>query len=236
MADVKLGCYRFGMSARFPVLLSAIFLSAFLAGCSARGQASCCRPGIAPTKSLFVVSHGSHAGLLLRRADIPDGAIPELDDLPDLGWIELGWGDADYYPSSEPTLLDGLNALFSSDGSVIHVSSVSGPDDLALPAETILEIPLCEDGFSKLVPFVSETFLRTKTGPAGPLRRGWYGVSLFYPSRRKFSIRNTCNTWVADSLRMAGCPVEGSPIVGSSLMKEAKRFGRPVDERKGRIR
>jgi hypothetical protein len=39
------------------------------------------------------VSHGWHTGLVIRRADIPEGIWPEPHHYADPAYVEVGWGD-----------------------------------------------------------------------------------------------------------------------------------------------
>jgi hypothetical protein len=58
-----------------------------------------------PLKTVYVVDHNNwHTGIVVRRQDIPDNLWPEHHDFTDFEYMEVEWGDRDYYRASEPTL------------------------------------------------------------------------------------------------------------------------------------
>ena len=56
------------------------------------------------TRSVFVVNHGWHSGIVIKKGDILEGVLPEVRDFPDAEYLEIGWGDRDYYQVPDPGL------------------------------------------------------------------------------------------------------------------------------------
>lgn len=57
-----------------------------------------------PSRKIYVVSHGWHAGIVVKRADIPAGVWPQHNEFPCAEYLEVGWGDRDYYKTPQPNL------------------------------------------------------------------------------------------------------------------------------------
>jgi len=70
--------------------------------------------------SIYVVNHGWHTGLIVRRADIPLGLVPETGDFPAADYR----GDWYYYQSGAPGLWLTLKAALWPTASVLHVVGV----------------------------------------------------------------------------------------------------------------
>jgi len=43
-----------------------------------------------PTKTIYLVSHGWHAGIVVKRADIPPGTWPQHNEFPGAEYLEVG--------------------------------------------------------------------------------------------------------------------------------------------------
>jgi uncharacterized protein (TIGR02117 family) len=174
-------------------------------GASAQSDWACppkdryCRP-------VYIVHDSWHAGIVLRRQDLTRKTLPELDDLPGAVFVEFSWGDKDYFPALRPGISLGLKAAFWSSGSVLHVVGLSSTVESFYPNAQIVELHLAQPAYSRLIAYLSGSFARPQTDKA-PAEPGLVANGRFYPSNRRFSVLNTCNTWVAEGLQTAGLPV-----------------------------
>jgi uncharacterized protein (TIGR02117 family) len=175
-------------------------LALLAAGCAASGP----NPGAAPDgPALYVAGHGMHTGLIVRTADLPPLAWPAQRDFPRAEYLELGWGDREYYQAEDFSLWLGLRALLWSTESAVHVVGFSGPAERAFPGSEIVPLRVSPEGFERMVAFIAGTFQDDgiRLGPGQ--REG----SVFYASDRRFHLFETCNTWVARALREGGLNV-----------------------------
>src|SRR5262249_47414098 len=75
---------------------------ALAAGCltsSAHREA----PGSERGRVAWVVDHGWHTAIVIRRADVDPAIWPEASDFPQASLIEISWGDRDFYMAAEGT-------------------------------------------------------------------------------------------------------------------------------------
>jgi uncharacterized protein (TIGR02117 family) len=154
-----------------------------------------------------------HAAIVIRTVDIPAAVLPELRDFPSAEHLEFSWGDRDYFPAPNPGIGLALKAAFWSSGSILHVVGSDGALEKVFPGAEIIEIGLSEDGFQRLIKFISGTFSRSSPGTPAEARPGLSPNGRFYPAEGKFSILRTCNTWVAEALSAAGLPVSPRYII-----------------------
>jgi len=181
-----------------------------------------------PAVAVYLVAHDMHSGIAVRRADIPAGLWPESRDFPQAEYLEVGWGDRDYYMGRDQGFWGTLRAALGSDNpSVLHVAGLRGPLTENFPASEIIEARLSRDGFERLVRYIHDAYDRAGAPAAAPLGPGLYGDSRFYPARETFNLFRTCNVWTARGLRGAGLPVEDS-ITKDGLMSQARKIGRVV--------
>lgn len=181
-----------------------------------------------PVKVIYLVSHGWHAGLVLRRRDTPKHFWSKQADFPRGEFLEVGWGDSEYYQTPDPHFAAILKAALLPTSSVLHIVGFNGPVVDYFVNSEVIRIELTEPGFEKLYRFIAASFARDETGHPLPLGEGLYGNSRFYRSRETYHLLKTSNAWNARALREAGCPVKPGTLTVNHLMSQARQFGSPV--------
>jgi uncharacterized protein (TIGR02117 family) len=178
---------------------------------------------------VYLVSHGWHVGLAVRRADVSPAMWPESATFGAARYLEVGWGDGDYYPAVRGNPGLALKAAFSSASSVLHVAGIDAPLAAFFAESSIIEVPLSPRGFEALIRFIHAAYARDATGnpiAAGP---GIYGVSRFYRATGHYRLRDNSNHWTAKALASAGCPIDPVDMMtAGSLMDRASEFGRTL--------
>lgn len=177
-------------------------------------------------KKIYLVSHGWHAGIVLRRADIPENIWPATVDFPDANYLEIGWGDMDFYQTPDPHVGIVLKAALLPTDSVLHIVGFSAVVPRYFPRSEIIRIMLPGADFERLVGAIAASFARDEAGRVKPLGPGLYGDSRFYLSRERYHLFNTCNVWTARALRVAGLPITPARAIRvENLMAQARKFG-----------
>lgn len=205
-------------------------LGSFLLGAATLALCACAAPVATQAFSgpanaqIYVVSHGAHTGIVVRKADVPPGLWPELRDFPSARYLEVGWGDADYYQLADPGPWITFKAAFLPTASVVHVVGIDTSVASYFTTNEIVAIALSRDGVAGLARYIHEAYLRPGAAPVAPLRRGLYGDSRFYPGRESFHLLRTCNVWTAAALRAAGIPVRNE-LTGEGLMAQVRALG-----------
>jgi uncharacterized protein (TIGR02117 family) len=179
-----------------------------------------CSPKEKHCLTVFVVYDSWHAAIVLRKEDLSTATLPELADFPDVRFIEFSWGDKDYFPDPDSGFSMALKAAFWSSGSVLHLVGFDDEPRQLYPKADIIELGLLRANFDRLVGFLSQSFLRSNSKGRAQASPGLYSYSRFYPSNRKFSLLNTCNTWVAQTLETAGLPVSASRVITAGQLSE----------------
>jgi uncharacterized protein (TIGR02117 family) len=205
--------------------LRCMLLLLLTGGCSAPIMQSGLRTEGHNAKRVFVVHNNWHAALVLRKADLPKGAVPEQTHFPEAEYLEVSWGDRDYFPATEEGFGLALRAAFWSRGSVLHVVGVKGDvSDYSNEAE-IIEIAVSPEAFQRLSEFISSSFSRLDPSVPAQSQPGLIPYSRFYPASGRFSILRTCNTWAAEALKSAGLDISpGSVITARSLARQLQPY------------
>jgi uncharacterized protein (TIGR02117 family) len=176
---------------------------------------------------VYVVSHGWHVGLAVRRADVSTTIWPESAELGAVRYLEVGWGDGDYYPAVRGNPGLALRAVFSSASSVLHVAGIDAPLTEFFDQSSIIEVPLSPRGFDELTRFIHAAYARAVAGIPIVVGHGIYGVSRFYRATGRYRLLDNSNHWTAKALAAAGCPIDpAETMTAGSLMHRAREFGR----------
>jgi uncharacterized protein (TIGR02117 family) len=181
-----------------------LLVAAFLQGCalqpvSTEAPAACRSP-----RSLLLVSHGWHTGIVLEGKDLARRVPALARDIGQEALVEIGWGEERFYQARETSVGMALRAVLQPNPSVLQVVPLPSPAREYFRHSEITELQLEEDGYAALVAFVAATFTRTAAQDVIPLSPSLYGRGRFYRAEGSFHAFNTCNTWVARALAEAG--------------------------------
>jgi len=188
--------------------------------------------GAPPYRHFYLVNHGWHTGVVLRRVDIPAILWPESRDFPTAVYLEVGWGEQDFYRTPEAGSGLALQAVLWPNASVLQVVGFREPPAVTFPESEIVELALSPAGLDGLVRYIHQSYARDGVGRVAALGPGLYGDSRFYPARGKFYLFNNCNVWTAGALQSAGYPVSPAlALTAESVMAPARRFGRVMQRR-----
>jgi uncharacterized protein (TIGR02117 family) len=213
------------MMAPRPILLVPILLALWACAAPPTGPART-REG-APVIAVYQVAHDGHTGIAVPRANIPAGLWPESREFPHAEYLEVGWGQRDFYYGRNQGLLGTLRAMLPSP-SVLHVAGFRGPPADYFRASEIVELTVSADGFERLVRYIHDAHERADALPVAALGPGLYGDSRFYPARESFHLLRTCNVWTAQALRAAGLPFRDS-ITMEGLLSQGRELGKSVN-------
>jgi uncharacterized protein (TIGR02117 family) len=179
---------------------------------------------------VYVVAHGWHAGLAVKADDVPDGLWPERRDFRRAEYLEVGWGDRDYWQAEQPSTGMGLRALLLPSPSVVRVVPIQGSLAAAFAGAEIVELQLSPAGFEGLARFVDATFARPEGAPAAPLGPAPWPNSRFYPAHGSYHALRTSNTWTAQALRAGGFPITPAyALTSGAVLSQTRRHGRVID-------
>jgi len=184
-----------------------------------------------PGHRVSVVHHGYHTGIVVPTSEAATSGWGPVRDFPKAEYLEIGWGDRDFYMTPSPGLWLGVRALFWPTPSVLHAVAFVGPVDRRFPEAGVVELTLAPPGFSALLGAVQDSG-GTAGGPderaywPPALAPGLYASSLFYAAWERFHLFRNCNVWVARVLAAADVPLRpGFALTADSLFAQLRPHG-----------
>lgn len=173
-------------------------------------------------KGIFVVNNGWHSGIIVKVEDINRSVLDLEESFKGFEYIEIGWGDEEFYKSKDPSIWMTLKAAIIPTSSVMHVRAYNSYMLNYFSEEHIVQIRLSHKAFEKLLNFIVNSFAREEAKVI-ILSKGLYENSLFYLSSKNYHLFNTCNVWTANALRSADVDVSPySSITTNSLFSQLK--------------
>jgi uncharacterized protein (TIGR02117 family) len=179
------------------------------------------------TRTVLLIDHSRHTGIIVRAGDLPEGLWPESRHYPEAEYLEVGWGDREYYPAPDPSIGDTLRAALVPSAAVLHLVGLTDHPTRVLWFGQLVALEISEAGFERLIEFIAATHDRAGAERAEPIGPGLYLDSHFYLALGSFHLFNNCNTWVVNALRAAGLPLRWA-MTSDDVIEQAMAFGTRV--------
>lgn len=155
--------------------------------------------------TLYLTSNGLHTHLIFPRNDVIAHA-PYLNSyFQTADFIQIGWGDYNYYGNPLQSRWMGLKALLFPTSSVLGVQGVRDINELTEKIN-VYEISLEKLNWNYIVDFVCSFFKTDDLGQVS-LVRIKSNNEHFFAAYGTYSLFNTCNNWTARALKTGGIDV-----------------------------
>ncbi len=163
------------------------------------------------TVRIMVETNGTHTGIVVPvmtsvkdwRTTFPSAAMPAFNgEMPT--HLSIGWGEREVFMNVATwgDLKAGTVLRIATTGgdALMRVSGYVRP--MAGPNHRPLEISVAQ--YERLVEAIERPLPRLRPGKRRQMLRGAYGDDTYYEASGTYTLINTCNTWVGDTLADAG--------------------------------
>ncbi len=215
-----------------PRCLVALFLLA-AAGCAPpvffRGQSPFHLETKTPgqTRTIYVVGHGWHTGIILETSEVDEKDWPEIADFRRHRYVEVGWGDEGFYRAKSIELGLAARAIFTPTPSVLHIVGFDVHPQRVFVGSDLIELRVSEEGYRGMCRAIQAAYTLDESGRSHSLGRGLYGDSRFYRANGNYYYPKTCNIWTAKILKQADLPMMlPFSITAGSVLQQVKSQGR----------
>src|SRR6056297_518768 len=176
---------------------------------------------------IYVVKYEWHTGVIFERNEALKFFPSLQDDFSEFKFIEIGWGDKDFYMAEKETFWITFKAGMFPTKSALHVTALMNNPEKHYKGLEMVIINLSEEDFIRLINYFNRSFALDENKNNIKLKDGLKENSLFYLSKERYHIFKTCNAWIARGLKRAGVPVHPFfALTSKNVMKQLKK----VDE------
>ncbi|MFW5759851.1 MAG: DUF2459 domain-containing protein [Cyclobacteriaceae bacterium] len=174
--------------------------------------------------SIYVTSISWHTAIIVPGKCIADSLWPENHDYSNFRYLEIGWGDRDFYQTPGFNLWYAAKAFLWASSSAIHIFPVNEFDG-SYAVNELVELKISDQQMKKLCQFLLDNFDIDKQGKFVPLQDGIYYNSQFFAGSYAYHFPFNSNVWIAKALKAAGfsiCPLKFQ--LTEWVIKKAKRL------------
>ena len=183
------------------------------------------------THVVYVSSISWHTGIIIPAYALPDSLWHEGHDYSNADFLEIGWGDKDFFTHPGFHLWYAFKAVFWPTSSALHINPIHRKVEDFYYRTDVVKIALDDDQLYQLCLYLVDEFMLDENQKIIPVAEGFYQRSHFYKGSSSYYFPNNSNVWVAKALKKAGFPVR--PIwhqTTGSVLKTVAEFGELVVE------
>ncbi len=197
---------------------------------------SCSSQNADPVKNgidIYVVSQGWHTGLMISTDCIDQSIWPENYDFSSYNYIQIGWGDKDYYQNSGFNIWYGIKAALWPTVSVLQVTGVQSVDKANSITDEVIKLNISIEDYKNLCSFLYSNFKLTEEGKAIPDKKGLFQNGRFFIGNQKYYVFKNSNVWTAVALKKAGFDINAYTYqTKGMLLRMVKEKGDVIHQEK----
>ncbi len=179
-------------------------------------------------KVIYLVKIRWHTGIIFKTSQVDTAIWKYIDDFKEYEYVDVGWGDEDFYQHPGFDLDLAVKALFIKTKSTLRISGFNrGIDKYIESTDYAEKLILTNSEYSRLCEYIQSTYDINKNLPV-ILSEHFGGGVVFYKARGYYTVLNTCNTWIARALNFAGFKLDDHIIMSEQLFRETIKYGRMV--------
>ncbi len=154
-------------------------------------------------KEIYLNNNGVHLAIIIQINNISNGLLKDLKYTQDEKYFSFGWGDENFYLNTptwnDLTFGNAFKALFLKGSTLIHLTRYKHKRKLWL------KINISDIELSKMNQFISVSFKKGTDGRKIMIKnRGYSTNDDFYKAVGRYSLFNTCNSWVNRAFKESG--------------------------------
>lgn len=180
-------------------------------------------------QQIYVVSQAWHSGVVVPTNCISDTLWPASYDFSQYAYVQIGWGDKDFYQNQGFNLWFGIKAVLWPTASALQVMGLHQVSNLQYYADETVSLKVSQEAYENLCDFLRGQFQKNDSSKFIPLKEGLYPNSRFFLGRQSYYFPGNSNVWTARALKEAGLDI--TPIwyqTQNLLLNRVKKEGKLV--------
>jgi hypothetical protein len=177
------------------------------------------------TINVYLVKENWHTGIMFSIDEFTIQSLPVLKYFEGYEYIDIGWGDADFYQIPDFDLFLAAKAILIPTPTVMRFDGYKFPIEKIIEwREFALKFELPKARFLLLLNYINEHLLFDENGYPLISKHDEDSPVYFFKSRGEYHLFRTCNTWAAEALRTTGIDIStfGLVTAGQLYSKFAK--------------
>lgn len=175
-------------------------------------------------EKIYITKHTWHTGIIFSRkaANSYLGALKE--DFPNVNYLEVGWGDLDFFTAEKGTVGLALKAVLWPTKSVLHVMPHNNHPFGFFGEGELIELSVSKQGFINLIQHINNSFALDGDSLSIKVEDEINIGGQFYLSKEKYHVFKTCNVWTAKAIKKTGFPMASTfALTSGNVISRIKR-------------
>lgn len=181
--------------------------------------------------SIYVSSISWHTGIVIPTSTFPENIWPREINYANAAWLEIGWGDADYFPAEGFNPWFALKAVFWPTSSVLQIKPVYGPVEASYSNTNVAKLEIDNEQLEKIKDYLIGEFELSGNAKLIPVTAG-PSNSYFFKGSSSYYFPKNSNVWAAKALKDTGFSL--NPFwyqTTGKVVRKAGEFGEMVVEK-----
>ena len=178
--------------------------------------------------SIYLVKANWHTGLMIPVNDFTKKILPVLSYFEGFEYVDIGWGDAEFYQSPGFNICLAAYAILLPTPSVIRIDGYKFPIERVIEwREFAIQFVLTKDRFLRMADFINQSFKYNDHKEVIISSRDKEKPIIFFKSVHYYFFMRTCNTWAAEAIQSTGFEIDTFGLVtAGQLYSKLSRFGK----------
>ena len=179
-------------------------------------------------EKLYIVKHTWHTGILFSRKTASPYLTVLKNDFTNANYLEVGWGDLDFFTAKKGTVGLALKAVLWPTKSVLHVMPYKNHPSWHFGEDKLIEIEVSKKGFINLIQNINNSFELNGDSQKIKVETKGFAGGQFFLSKEKYHLFKTCNVWTAKYIKDAGYPISSAfALTSKNVMTQIKSKKQP---------
>ena len=175
---------------------------------------------------IYLIKQYWHTAIVINRENIDSLIFPEITLFNKFKFIDIGWGDEEFYQHPDFDAELAFKALFYNTPSTLRIEGIGiSKESYFNISEIVIKIIVTQEQLRKILLFISNTVYRDSNGNPVLLSERGLGRVKFFKANGEYYLFNTCNTWLARGLKQAGVNITDDIILTEELFNEVAKVG-----------
>jgi len=179
-------------------------------------------------QNIYVANISWHTAIIVPASILPDSIWPAGHDYSQFNYLEIGWGDREFYQDEGFNPICAIKALFISTPTALHLFPLESIEKTYFN-HYVVALEVNKNQVDQLARFLLGHFQFNQDRKVIPLNNGLYYNSQFFAGSGQYHFPINSNVWVAQALKEAGfniCPPRYQAT--EWLIRKAAKWGEVV--------
>lgn len=179
--------------------------------------------------TIYVSSLSWHTGIVVPAESFPDSLWRKGHNYADAHYLEIGWGDADFFTDEGFNLWYALKAAFWPTPTAIQIRPIYRNVENFYSNTDVAKIEISDEQMQRLTSYLVEELELDENGKIIPAKEN--SGKNFYKGSSSYYFPKNSNVWAARALKEAGFSI--SPIwhqTTGQVVKKAGKIGEIIIE------